>query len=168
MATELRLVREQYGFGRTRCDCAACAAPCRFMPGSLDVTDLDRLCPPGTDLFAWAEEHLRAVTGKPYPTLVPARRADGACHWLFEGRCAVHEHAPYSCAFFDTHQGDDEVARRSDATIRARTADAAAGGTYFRLWTHLRDRKLIARPADRAGLADALRRLRDAGPSSRP
>ena len=102
-AQELPLVRTQYGFHRTSCPCAFCAAPCKHIPGSLDVADLARLCPPDQDLFTWAEHHLRAVTEKPFPTLVPARQPNGHCHWLFDGKCLVHEHAPYSCAFFDAH-----------------------------------------------------------------
>src|SRR6266513_2677801 len=87
---ELPLVRERYGFRRTQCACELCRAPCRHLPGSLDVADLWRLCPPGRDLFEWAEEHLRALTDKPYPTLVPLRLKGGPCHWLFDGQCAVH------------------------------------------------------------------------------
>jgi hypothetical protein len=30
---------------------------------------------------------------------VPARQADGGCHWHFGGRCAVHDNAPFGCAF---------------------------------------------------------------------
>src|SRR5262245_13550775 len=101
--------REAHGFRRTTCGCTFCQAPCRHVPGSLDPSARSGLCPTGQDGFAWAEQHLRAVTDKPYPTLVPARRPDGACHWYFDGRCAVHEHAPYSCAFFDTHMDDTEV-----------------------------------------------------------
>src|SRR5437762_9516532 len=107
-ADDLPERREQHGFRRTECACAFCTAPCRHVPGSLDVSDLARLCPAGRDVFAWAEEHLRAVTDKPYPTLVPARGPDGHCHWYFDGGCAVHDRAPYSCAFFDAHMSEEE------------------------------------------------------------
>ena len=90
-----------------------------IIPGSLDVADLERLCPPGRDLFAWAEEHLVALTDKAFPTLVPARGPDGKCHWLYNGQCTVHAQAPYGCAFFDAHQSEAKVQRRSAATIRA-------------------------------------------------
>jgi hypothetical protein len=152
--------RERYGFTRTACGCALCAAPCRHIPGSLDVADLERLCPPGRDLFAWAEEHLRAVTDKPYPTLVPARGGGGACHWFFDGKCAVHEASPYGCAFFDAHMGEDEVRKRSEATVQARRADAAAGGLYYRVWQHLDRKGLIAPSGNRQALADEVRRIR--------
>src|SRR5262245_55650859 len=114
LVTELPLVREQYGFRRTACACAFCTAPCRHMPGSLDVTDLARLCP-GQDIYSWAEQHLAAVIDKPFPTLVPVRRSNGHCHWLFENKCVVHAGAPYSCAFFDSHMTEDEIERRSAA-----------------------------------------------------
>jgi hypothetical protein len=122
------------------------------MPGSLAVPDLTRLCPAGQDVFAWAEQHLRAVTDKPYPTLVPARQTNGHCHWFFDGRCAVHGMAPYSCAFFDSHMSDEEAARRSQASVDGRKADAAAGGLYFQVWTHLQRKGLISPSGDREGV----------------
>lgn len=151
--------REQHGFPRTACSCAYCQAPCRHVPGSLDVADLERLCPKGQDLLAWAEEHLRAVTDKPFPTLVPARQADGACHWYVGGRCAVHENAPYSCAFFDAHMTEEEISRRSAATIRARQEDAAHEGLYTRVWRHLVRRGLTVLSGDRQALTDTVRRI---------
>jgi hypothetical protein len=152
-------VREQHGFLRTECGCAFCEAPCRHIPGSLDVSDLSRLCPAGHDVFAWAEQHLRAVTDKPYPTLVPARQANGHCHWLFDGQCAIHANAPYSCAFFDAHMSAGEVKRRSAATIRARREDAAADGLYVRVWRHLGRKGLTSSSGDRTALANEMRRI---------
>jgi hypothetical protein len=129
------------------------------MPGSLDVSDLWKLCPADRDLFAWAEEHLRALVDKPFPTLVPARQGNGHCHWLFSGKCVVHENAPYSCAFFDAHIPADEVERRSAATIQARKDDAAQKGLYYRLWRHLCEKGLVGKPADRDALAAELRQI---------
>jgi hypothetical protein len=151
--------REQHGFRRTVCGCAFCAAPCRHIPGSLDVADLPRLCPEGQDVFAWAEQHLRAITDKGYTTLVPARGLDGACHWHFDGKCAVHERAPYGCAFFDSHMSHEEAERRAAATIAARRADAAAEGLYYRVWQHLCRKGLTCPSGDREGLAGDWQRL---------
>ena len=151
--------REQFGFRRTECGCAFCRAPCRHLPGSLDVSDLARLCPPGQDVFAWAEEHLRALTDKPFPTLVPARQANGHCHWLMDGRCAVHANSPYGCAFFDTHQTNEEAKRRSDATIQARHEDAARNGLYYQVWQHLCKKGLTSPSGDRAGLAQDMEKI---------
>jgi hypothetical protein len=151
--------REMFGFQRTRCGCAFCRAYCRIVPGSLAVADLEALCPPGQDVCLWAETHLRAVIDKGYPTLVPARRADGACHWFIEGRCAVHEVAPYGCAFFDAHQSDEEAAPRSAASVEARKADANEQGLYFRVWSHLKSRGLTVPSGDRRAVQAEMARV---------
>jgi Fe-S-cluster containining protein len=157
---ELPLAREQFGFRRTVCGCELCRAPCRHMPGSLDISDLPRLCPAGQDVLAWAEEHLRALTDKPFPTLVPARQANGHCHWLYEGKCAVHEVSPYGCAFFDSHLDGAEVKRRAAATMQARRADRVNNGLYYQVWRHLCARGLTAPSGDRASLAEERRKIR--------
>lgn len=159
LSQESPRVREQFGFGRTVCGCAVCATFCRHRPGSLDVADLPRLCPPGRDVFVWAEQHLRARTDKPFPMLVPVRRANGHCHWLVDGKCAVHDHAPYSCAFFDSHMSDAEVSRRYAPTVEARREDAASNGLYYRVWLHLCQRGLIDQPGSRAALAEDVGRI---------
>jgi transposase len=160
--------REEFGFQRTECPCPFCRVPCRHMPGSLCPSDLARLCPAGQDVFAWAEQHLRALADRPFPTLVPARQANGHCHWLHEGRCTVHEAAPYGCAFFDSHMTAADVERREAATVRARREDAAADGLYYRVWVHLRMKGLIALPGDRAAVrAEALAVRRNAERSLR-
>ena len=153
-------MREQFGFRRTECACAFCQLPCRHIPGSLDVSDLARLCPPGLDVFRWAEEHLRALADRPVPTLVPARQANGACHWLFHGQCAVHENAPYSCAFFDSHMTAAEATRRSAATLQARKDDAAREGLYYRVWRHLYRKGLTATFGDKSALLEEAREIR--------
>jgi len=130
------------------------------MPGTLDPSDLPRLCPARQDVFLWAEQHLRALTDHPYPTLVPARNDFGHCHWYFAGQCAVHEHAPYSCAFFDSHMSDAEVNRRVAATIQACRDDATANGLYYRVWQHLRGRGLIGKRGDRMTLIAEVQRMR--------
>lgn len=156
---EVSQPRQQYGFTRTTCGCERCTAPCRHIPGSLAVEDLVRLWPGKDDIFTWAAEHLRAIVDKTFPTLVPARNMNGHCHWLFEGKCLVHENAPYGCAFFDTHMSQEESKRRSSATIQARHDDAAAKGLYFRVWVHLAERGLIVPSGDRVGLSTELRQI---------
>jgi hypothetical protein len=162
--------REEWGFARTVCGCSFCAVGCHQRPGCLVPADLDRLCPPGCDAFTWAEEHLRARVGESYPVLVPARRPEGPCHWLYEGRCAVHAQAPYGCAFFDAHMSEAEVERRYAAAAEALRADPSAVGMYTRVWRHLRDRGLTVKPVAGRALAaegrkiarEALRSLRRA------
>jgi hypothetical protein len=150
---ELPKLREVHGFQRTVCGCECCKVHCRHMPGTLDPSDLNTLCPTPQDLFAWAEQHLRALTDKSYPALVPARNAEGHCHWYFDGKCAVHASAPYGCAFFDSHMSDDEVGRRVAATIAAIREDAKAAGPYYRVWLHLRHNRLIASGGDTDAVA---------------
>lgn len=154
--------RNDFGFSRTTCGCEFCKVYCRHMPGSLAVPDLERLCPKGQDVFAWAEQHLRAITDKPYPTLVPRRQENGQCHWFFEGGCVVHQAAPYSCAFFDSHMSDEEAARRSEASVASRRADAAEQGLYFRVWQHLQRMGLTAPSGDREGVRLDMSRLQRA------
>jgi len=129
------------------------------MPGSLNVADLIRLCPPTENIFTWAEQHLRALIDKSYPTLVPARQENGHCHWLLEGGCVIHENAPYSCAFFDMHMTPNEIDRRSAATIQARQEDAARNGLYQQVWIHLCRKGLFSIPGDRASLLDELQKI---------
>jgi hypothetical protein len=161
--TELPLVREQHGFQRTTCGCEECKVYCRHLPGTLDPADLPRLCAPGQDIFAWAEQHLRALVDQPYPTLVPARNHLGHCHWYYDGQCAVHANAPYSCAFFDAHMTQAEVDRRVAATIQACRKDAAANGLHYRVWLHLRARGLLGKRGDRQALRSEMQRLNRGG-----
>lgn len=109
---ELTVIRTEFGFRRTSCDCPLCSSFCRVCPGPLVPADLARLCPPDTDVFEWARQNLRARRGgyvirgklKLVPALVPKDDGNGRCHWLEDdGRCAVHDQSPYGCAFFDQH-----------------------------------------------------------------
>lgn len=151
--------RVQHGFARTVCGCEFCRIPCRHLPGTLDVADLERLCPEGQDVFAWAEQHLVALVDKSCPTLVPARQANGHCHWLIDQRCVVHENAPFGCSFFDTHMSDEESERRGQATKAARRQDAKDNGLYYRVWRYLQSKGLIGKSGDRTGWADEARQL---------
>jgi len=152
-------LRQELGFGRTVCACDFCRAPCRHIPGGLVPDDLTRLCPAGHDLWRWAEQHLRALVGLPAPTLVPARQAGGVCHWHIDGKCAVHNMAPFGCAFFDAHMSEAQVQRRSAAAIQARQEDAAAGGLYSQVWRYLCRRGLVDQLPDREALADDVRKI---------
>lgn len=156
-ATQVPPARERHGFSRTVCGCEFCRIPCRHIPGGLDVSDLEQLCPAGQDVFAWAEQHLRALTHNPFPTLVPARQGNGHCHWFFEGKCAVHANAPYGCAFFDSHMPEAEVQRRSAATIQARIEDAAGNGLYYRVWMHLCRKGLVGSVGERGAVLEEMR-----------
>jgi hypothetical protein len=151
--------RREFGYARSKCGCEKCSVYCRFAPGMVIPQDLALLGPLArgeTALIAWAMEHLQVSTGPmgfqvtgadgvrvKYPTLVPARGPDGlACHWLMEdGRCAVHERAPFGCAFFDCRlDGGDALERKSRACEAMaeswRAEDATPGhpnGLYARV-----------------------------------
>ncbi len=152
-------MREQYGFQRTRCDCDFCKVYCRHVPGRLDVSDLARLCPAGVDVFAWSETHLRAVTDTPYPKLIPARQDNGHCQWYVNGHCAVHQSAPFGCAFFDAHMTPTEVQIRSRTANRASEEDALENGLYSRVWRHLTERGLTRPSGERGALDEEMRRI---------
>jgi hypothetical protein len=162
--------RVEFGFPRTRCPCAACAAPCSFIPGYLVPDDLPRLAAhhgPGADPLAWAAEHLLASPGAlvaragrafRIPTLVPARGPGGACAFLADGgACAVHEAAPFGCAFFDSHMTAAQADRRSLAGLRAVARAWSDGGLYAEAWRGLAEAGRVA-PAPE----EARRQMREA------
>ena len=55
---------------------------------------------------------------------------------------------------------EEEIEKRSAATIAARRADAVEQGLYFRVWRHLCQKGLTAPSGDRAALQEELHRLR--------
>jgi hypothetical protein len=86
-------VRTEFGVARTVCACRACVANCRFVPGALIPADLHRISEylNEPDLRRFAFDNLLASPGAiiftrsglvRIRTLVPARRADGACRFL--------------------------------------------------------------------------------------
>jgi hypothetical protein len=151
----LPLVRTEFGFQRTACACESCSFYCKVMPGYLVPSDLVRLCPPGADLMTWAKEHLRAsrgflgphpITGEltQIPTLVPAKQANGHCHWLQpDGRCVVHANSPFGCAFLDQHMSDYEAGKRNLAGRLARLRGFDDSGPYSQVWNMLMEAGLV-------------------------
>jgi hypothetical protein len=72
------------------------------------------------------------------PSLVPAKQANGHCHWLQpDGRCAVHEDSPFGCAFLDQHMKDAVAQKRNQAGRQARFEDFATDGPYSQVWRML-------------------------------
>ena len=102
MATE----RTEFGVARTVCACRACVVNCRIVPGALITADLHRISEylNESDLRRFAFDNLLASHGAiiftrsglvRIRTLVPARRADGACRFLTaEDRCSIHAESP--------------------------------------------------------------------------
>jgi len=154
--------RTEFGFERTKCGCRKCSINCEHIPGFLVPADVPRIAAKlgYTDLGKFAEENLRAspgwkigmrdnrtgeVTGAiRLPTLVPARQENGHCKFLKEGRCQIHDVAPYGCAFFDEHMTDPEGDRRSQAALMAVAEDNDAEGDYHLLGHYLRSKGLDA------------------------
>ncbi|MBL8792406.1 MAG: hypothetical protein JNM56_00730 [Planctomycetia bacterium] len=153
--------RTEFGFERSVCACPECVRNCRFIPGYLIPADLPRVAahlPCGVDLFAWSRQHLLASPGAQVlrrgrvfriPTLVPARRPDGACRFLMaDDRCAVHPVAPFGCAFFDTHQTREEADARSKRGLQAVLEAWQNGDAYSQVWTMLAEAGLTAPPPE--------------------
>ncbi len=138
--------REEFGFARTVCDCSECSINCHFIPGYLIPADLDRIarnldC---ENLMEFALENLLASPGatvvdrgqvRQIPTLVPARRVDGACKFLdANNRCTIHEVSPFGCAFFDAHQSKEESDYRSGSGLVQIDRAWHGDHLYARLW----------------------------------
>lgn len=148
-------VRNELGAERTQCACLNCAISCRYVPGFLLPSDLVRLSG-SNDLLKmteWAEAHLLASpgatvlrrdnTGKLHemniPTLVPARKPHSTeCHWLTpQGECAVHEDAPFACAFFDSHTDPDAQTELSKRALYLLLDESTHPSDYLIIWHHL-------------------------------
>ena len=153
--------RIEFGYARSICACPDCSAGCRHLPGYLIPADLDRIrahLAPGEELLAWARSYLLASPGAlvarggklfRIPTLVPARRPDGACLFLTDAsRCAIHAVAPFGCSFFDTHQDAAEADARSGAGLQAVLADWLRDGPYSEVWRALAEAELRAPPPE--------------------
>jgi hypothetical protein len=58
----------------------------------------------------------------------------GGCVFLHAGRCAIHEAAPFGCAFLDFHMSPAEGQARSRAGIIAVLGAWKARDAYADLW----------------------------------
>jgi hypothetical protein len=153
--------RTEFDFARTICACTACVKYCLHLPGYLIPADLDRIqlyLSPSEELFAWATKYLLASPGAlvmqeqhifRIPTLVPARRPDGACLFLSnKSRCCIHTVAPFGCGFFDSHQEPSESDRRSQRGLQAVLDAWRHGDLYAQVWQVLYDAGLRAQPPE--------------------
>ncbi len=116
-------------FDRTICACSACSAYCRRQPGPLAPGELEELTAFLVRHHGLTEDTARRLfraspgavlantdtgTVVQVGTITPARKPDGSCVFLTEdGRCGVHEVAPFGCAFLDAHFGEADGQRRS-------------------------------------------------------
>ena len=140
----------EFDFKRTECACDECVRNCEFISGYLVPSDIQRIADHlgETDLVNFALDHLFAspgatvcLLGKIYqiPTIVPARKPNGVCHFLKNGRCTIHVVSPFACRYFDHSQSREEA----DAiSLRGLTEIAKAwqrGDLYARLWMLLHE-----------------------------
>ena len=143
------IIRMEFGHKRTTCACDVCVTNCKNMPGMLLPSDLERMTAGMSlpDIEAWANKNLLASPGAlarnrtngevfRVPTLVPAIKPDGSCiHLTPENRCAIHEVAPFGCAFFDcTSSEDDDLSGRGVMAIMQAHVN---GDLYSDLWQML-------------------------------
>jgi len=148
-------IRTEFGYERTVCDCANCSRFCSFFPGLLIPTDLEAISARlgYDDLVRFAIENLSASGGATaiingsvtqIPTLTPQRTPEGACKFLRNNRCTIHEVAPFGCAFFDAHQDPKEADARSLRGHMEIKHEWDTGGLYARLWSLLYSMGLVA------------------------
>lgn len=149
--------RAEFGFLRTHCACDECTRNCHHIPGYLVPADLERMhcyLAGDQDLSCWARQYLLASPGAlvvcrghtvRIPTLVPARRPDGACLFLTAtDECAIHAISPFGCAFFDAHVAEAEADRRSKRGLQAVLEAWNGSGLYARTWLALAGKGLVA------------------------
>jgi len=143
-------VRKEFGFARTVCACGECTINCHFIPGYLIPSDIERIAARlgYDDLIEFAINNLLASPGatvldggqvRQIPTLVPARRSDGACRFLdvLDG-CQIHVDSPFGCAFFDVHQSREESDRQSSYGLAEIDRAWREGRFYAQLWLLLK------------------------------
>jgi hypothetical protein len=166
----------ELGFQRTQCSCPACTISCRHIPGYLlpsDLLWLSKVHQPKLDISTWASQYLLASPGAivarkgqlfRIPTLVPARRGDGACIFLTANNaCAVHAVAPFGCAFFDAHMSGVQADCRSLAGLHTIARAWQAKDLYTTVWWTLYQAGRVA-PAPE----EARRRMQQETPGSDP
>jgi Fe-S-cluster containining protein len=70
-------------------------------------------------------------------TLVPQRGEDGACKFLKNNLCLIHQVAPYGCAFFSEHESRTVGDTKSTHALVNIIRDAESKGRYARVWRTL-------------------------------
>jgi hypothetical protein len=111
--------RTEFGFKRIECACSACLRNCYGLPGYLVPSDLRRIADylGEDDIVRFTLDNLLASPGAlvvahgeifAIPTIVPARRLDGACCFLKNDLCSIHAVNPFGCAFFSAEQTKEQ------------------------------------------------------------
>jgi hypothetical protein len=68
---------------------------------------------------------------------VPARKPDGSCRFLKNGRCEIHAEAPYGCAYVSTEQTKEESDAISARGLQEIAKAWRSGALYAQLWLML-------------------------------
>jgi Fe-S-cluster containining protein len=170
--------RTDFGFKRIECACIACVRNCYFLPGYLIPADLQRIADHlgEADIVRFALENLLASPGAiviaegecfAIPTIVPARRPDGACRFLKDDRCTIHAVNPFGCAYFSAEQSKEESDAISSRGLKEIVRAWRRGDMYARLWKMLYEAGRIApSPLEaRARMRAALNAVEHAGGS---
>jgi hypothetical protein len=123
--------------------------------------DLEKICEylGEDDLVSFAFNHLLAspgatvlISGEIFqiPTITPARKADGSCHFLENDRCTVHPVSPFGCRFFDHTQSKETADAISMRGLVEIARAWQRGDLYARLWLMLHEAGRIAPPPKEA------------------
>ncbi len=140
--------RTEFGFRRNTCACTSCANNCRHIPGMLIPADIPRIARHlgYADVMEFARDNLLASPGAlvikddhqiRIHTLVPQRGEDGACKFLKNNLCLIHQVAPYGCAFFSDHESRTVGDTKSTHALANIIRDAESKGRYARVWRTL-------------------------------
>jgi len=142
-------------FERTKCDCLKCQAGCKHKPGMLIPEDLRPLAahlldkPVGEvsdkEIITAVAEVCEASDGAlvqagarrfRIPTIVP-RLTKSGCIFFEDGKCKIHEVAPFGCSHVDLHMGrKDGDARSYKAHEQIMLAWGSRQSNNYRLtWT---------------------------------
>lgn len=139
-------------FARTECDCRKCQAGCKHKPGMLIPEDLrpiaakllDKPVDEVTDmemiraLVATCEASdgaLVVISDKMgrIPTLVPRLKEHG-CIFYEDGKCKIHDVAPFGCSHLDLHM-DERTGTERSYEAHLQIARAWANTHYRVAWT---------------------------------
>jgi hypothetical protein len=147
--------RTEFGFKRIECACSACLRNCYGLPGYLIPADLSRIADylGEDDIVRFALDNLLASPGAlvvahgeifAIPTIVPARRPDGACCFLKNDLCSIHAVNPFGCAFFSAEQTNEQSDAISARGLMEIMKAWRQGDLYARLWARLYEEGRIA------------------------
>ena len=140
--------RTEFGLKRIVCDCLACSRFCLAMPGYLVPSDIQRIAERlnEPDMARFAFDNLLASPGaiviangayRAIPTIVPARKPDGSCRFLKNGRCEIHAEALYGCAYFSVEQTKEEADAISARGLQEIAKAWRSDDLYAQLWLML-------------------------------